>query len=160
MNELMPTSIVALFETSKTERQSFVSVLVDAVESGAVDPLKIHLQIKCMEDIVKLLNSNTIYKSQVLDAAEKNGKSFEFHSAKFEVKETGVKYDYSQCGDEEYNSLQTEMEALSLKIKDREKFLKTVPTKGMALVIEGTGEVATVYPPSKSSTTSVAVTLK
>lgn len=161
MNDLMPTSIVALFETTKTERQSFVTVIVDALTEGNADPLKVHLQVKCMEDVIKLLNSNTVYKSQVLEAAEKQGqKTFEFHSAKFEIKEVGVKYDYSKCEDEEMNSLLEMQETVSKQIKEREAFLKTVPAKGLQIVIEGTGEVATVYPPSKSSTTSVAVTLK
>lgn len=157
-NDLMPTSIVALFETTKSERQSFVLNIVDALET--TDPLKVHLQVKCMEDVIKQLNANTVYKRSILEAAEKLGKTFEINAAKFEIKETGVKYDYSQCNDDEMATLLKEQEELTAKIKAREAFLKTVPPKGMAVVMEGTGEVLTVYPPAKSSTTSVAVTLK
>jgi hypothetical protein len=94
-NELTTTSILALFETNKEQRQSFALSLVDEIEQGNVNPLKVHLQIKCMEDIIKLLNSNTIYKKAVLEEAEKQGqKSFEYQNAKVEIKETGVKYDF------------------------------------------------------------------
>lgn len=157
--ELTTTSILSLFETNKEQRQSFALGVIDALENGEVDPLKIHLQVKCMEDIIKLLNSNTIYKKSVLDAAEKyNQKSFEFMNSKVEIKETGVKYDYSKCNDPVHQSISSDLEERSAWLKDRETFLKTVPAKGMELKIDD--EVVTVYPPSKSSTTSVAITLK
>lgn len=160
-NELTTTSILALFQTNKEERQSFTLSLINEIESGNVDPLKIHLQVKCMEDIIKLLNSNTIYKKAVLDAAEKQGeKSFAYNNSKFEIKETGVKYDYSNCGDTVWQMLEQKCSSAAEDLKQRETFLKTVPSKGMQVLDEQTGEMITVYPPSKSSTTSVAVTLK
>lgn len=158
-NELTTTSILSLFETNKEQRQSFALGIVEALESGEVDPLKIHLQVKCMEDIIKLLNSNTIYKKSVLDAAEKHGqKSFEYMNSKVEIKEVGVKYDYSQCGDPVYRELEERCSWFEAELKARQKLLQTVPAKGMELKVED--EVVTVYPPSKSSTTSVAITLK
>jgi hypothetical protein len=158
--ELSTTSILALFETSKEQRMDFALRVVDALENGTADPLKIHLQIKCMEDIIKLLNSNTVYKKAVLVSAEIQGKSFQFQNSKFEIKEVGVKYDYSQCGDPVYAMLEQRALSATNALKEREAFLKTVPGKGITLTEEETGEVCTVYPPSKSSTTSVAVTLK
>lgn len=158
-NELTTTSIIALFQTTKEERQSFALSLISEIESGNVDPLKIHLQVKCMESIIKLLNENTIYKKALLDAAEKQGqKSFDYHNAKFEIKEVGVKYDYSQCNDPELNGLAGAIDTLDGELKLRQKFLQAVPAKGMEVVVKD--EVVTVYPPSKSSTTSIAVTLK
>jgi hypothetical protein len=159
--ELSTTSILALFETSKEQRMDFALRVVDALENGTADPIKIHLQIKMMEDIIKLLNTNTAYKKAVLEAAQINSdKSFTFGNAKFEIKETGVKYDYSQCGDPVYAMLEQRALSATNALKERETFLKTVPGKGITLTEEETGEVCTVYPPSKSSTTSVAVTLK
>lgn len=159
--DLTTTSILSLFQTTKAERESFVMDVVNRIDQGAVDPLLIHLQIKCMEDVIKLLNSNTNYKKALLDASEKMGdKSFQFHNAKFEIKETGTKYDYSNCGDPTHQMLEQKVSSISEELKEREKFLKTLPAKGMVLLIEDTGEAITVYPPSKTSTTSVAVTLK
>ena len=56
--------------------------------------------------------------------------------------------------------LYTQQSELDGKVKDRESMLKTVPQKGMIVTDEETGETFTVYPPSKSSTTNVSVTLK
>lgn len=158
--DLTTTSILSLFQTDKSQRESFVMDIVNRIDSGNVDPLLVHLQIKCMEDIIKLLNSNTNYKAALLGASERMGeKSFSFHNAKFEIKETGVKYDYSKCGDPIHQMLEQRASSFADQVKEREKFLKTIPEKGMTVVTEE-GEAVTVYPPSKSSTTSVAVTLK
>ena len=159
--ELTTTSILSLFETTKEQRQSFALGVIEALEQGEADPLKIHLQVKCMEDIIKLLNSNTIYKKSVLEAAEKYGqKSFEYQNSKVEIKEMGTKYDYSKCGDTVWQMFEQKSASAADDLKQREAFLKTVPSKGMQVLDELTGEMITVYPPSKSSTTSVAITLK
>jgi len=82
-NELSTTSILSLFETTKEQRESFALDLIDKIDSGNVDPLKVHLQVKCMEDVVKLINANTNYKKAILESAENVGqKSFQFHNAK------------------------------------------------------------------------------
>ena len=49
---------------------------------------------------------------------------------------------------------------LKEKIKAKQDFLKTVPISGLSILVESTGEMVTVYPPSKSSTTAVSVSLK
>lgn len=159
--ELTTTSILALFQTDKAQRESFVMDLVSRLESGAVDPLTIHLQAKSMEDVVKLLNANTRYKTAVLEAAQAYGqKSFQFHNAKVEIKETGVKYDYSKCEDPVLNDLLARQAELDDQLKNRQELLKTVSEKGLVITDPETGETYTVYPPAKSSSTNVAITLK
>lgn len=161
IQDLTTTSILALFQTTKEERQSFTLDLINKIENGEADPLKIHLQVKCMEEIIKLLNSNTIYKQAILAAAEKYGqKSFEFMNSKVEIKEMGTKYDFEKCNDKEWEFLDATAKADANNLKERETFLKTVPAKGLEIVDKFTGEMVTIYPPSKSSTTSIAVTLK
>jgi len=156
--QLSTVSILSLFETSKEERASFVADVVDRLLQGNADPIKVHLQVKAMEDMVKSLNDNKDYKSLLLDAAEKNGKKFTAFNAEFNIREVGVKYDYSKCGDIELTQLQAELDALSERIKAKQKFLQTVPQAGIEILHED--ELIKVYPPSKTSTTSVAVTLK
>jgi hypothetical protein len=149
---------LALFETNKEQRQDFVSQVISNIEEGNNDPLKIHLQVKCLEDIIKQLSSHPLYKENILAEAQKFGKSFEHHNAKFEIKEMGVKYDYSNCGDPIYNELQFKKAELDEKIKEREKLLKSVPLSGMEIIVED--ELIKVFPPTKTSTTSISVNLK
>lgn len=157
--EMSTTSILALFETDKAQRESFCMDLISRIDSGEADPLKVHLQIKCLESIIKMLNENTVYKSAVLDASEKQGaKTFQFHNAKFEIKEVGTKYDFSKCNDPLHAVLTQNLEIAKDELKERETLLKSVPAKGMDVRVND--ELVTVYPPSKSSVTAVAVTLK
>lgn len=157
---MAPISIIRLFETTKDERQSFITQVIERIETGTADPLETHLQIKCMEEVVKSITSHPTYKAQVLEAAQKEGKNFTFHNHKFDIKEAGTKYDFSQCNDLHLQALYQLQNQTDESIKAKESFLKTVPQEGVLITDEFTGETYKVYPPSKTSTTTVSVTLK
>lgn len=157
MNIVTQTDL-SLFETSKTERQEFAQAVINNAREGLLNPLKLHLQVKCLEDLIKQITSNPSYRELTLDEAYKYGKSFEHYNAKFEIKEMGVKYDYSVCNDPIYNELKIELEALQEKIKAREMVLKSISSEGLQTLIDD--EVVTLYPPNKTSTTSISVNLK
>lgn len=148
---------LSLFETSKSERQNFAEQITNNLLEGLADPLKVHLQVKCMEDLIKQITSNSVYKDLLVNEASKFGKSFEHHNAKFEIKETGVKYDYESCGDPILKDLEDELALLESKIKERQSFLKSI--KGTIEILIG-DELVTLYPPVKTSTTSVTINLK
>ena len=148
---------LSLFETSKSERQNFAEQITNNLLEGLADPLKVHLQVKCMEDLIKQITSNSVYKDLLVTEAAKFGKSFEHHNAKFEIKETGVKYDYESCGDPLLKDLEDELALLESKIKERQSFLKSI--KGTIEILIG-DELITLYPPVKTSTTSVTINLK
>lgn len=167
--EITTTNILSLFETTKEQRRSFAEDVVIKMEDGATDSLQIHLQIKSMEDLIKMLTDSSEktnknvdlanrYKKLVLDAAEKNGKKFQLHNAEFQIKEVGSTFDWSNCNDPEIIDLLDQQEKVKEKVKQRQDFLKTVPAGGMDVRV--VDEMVTVYPPAKRSTTSVSVTLK
>jgi hypothetical protein len=158
MNLELTPSTLQLFHTTKEQRQEFVHNIVQAIENGETDAIKVHLFIKSMEDLVKRVNDDATYKQYLLDAAERNGKKFTAFNAEFQIKEVGSRYDYSQCNDPEIEELEYQINQLTEKLKGRYKFLQTVPPSGMDIRVGD--EMITVYPPSKSSTTSVTVTLK
>jgi hypothetical protein len=81
------------------------------------------------------------------------------NSSKVELAETGTKYDYSNCNDAEYFSLLADLEKAKEMVKVRESFLKGVPSKGFEVTDTTTGEIVTIYPPVKTSTSSFKVTL-
>lgn len=150
---------ISLYDLTKTERGEFVTRLVEKLESGAADPLQIHKQVKSMEDLIKQITSNEKYQSYVLATAQHYGKSFELNGAKYQVKEAGTKYDYSQCNDPELYAMQKQLDELTEKIKNRQKFLQLAPPEGIEVLEDQTGEVYRIYPPSKTSTTTVSITL-
>lgn len=168
MNEIATTSVLSLMETTKEQRQSFALDVIERIESGEVNPLKIHCQIKSMESIIELFNDKKKnpttaerYHKLVLDEASKQGgKSFELHNGKFQIKEAGTVYDWSKTEDLELLELLQQQDVLKEKIKSKQEFLKTVPTDGLLITNETTGDTYKVYPPSKSSTTIVSVSIK
>jgi hypothetical protein len=149
---------LGLFETDKEQRKEFVNQVIEGLNEGSVDPLKVHLQVKCMEDIIKQLTSSKEYKEICLTEAVKFGRNFEHHNAKFEIKEMGVKYDYSNCNDPILKEYEKELKAIEEVIKTRQSILKTLPSEGMEIIVED--ELVRIYPPSKTSTTTVTVNLK
>jgi hypothetical protein len=155
---LITTTDLSIFETTKAERQAFAQSVIKGIKDGLSDPLKIHYQVKCMEDVIKNITSDPDYKSMTLDEAAKYGKTFEHFNARFEVKEMGVKYDYSVCNDPTYNKLKAQLTVIEDELKAREKYLKAIPSQGVQTLLED--EVVTLYPPAKSSTTSITVNLK
>jgi len=149
-----------IFETTKEQRAEFTYQLIERLNAGELDPLKTHLQVKALEDMLETLKANKDYKDAVLQAAVLNGKDFEYMSAKFNIREVGVKYDFSKCESPAYDEIMADYNDASKRKKDMEDFLKKVPHSGLDIINGVTGEVTRVYPPAKSSTTSVAVSLK
>ena len=149
-----------IFETTKEQRVEFTHQLIERLNNGELDPLKTHLQVKALEDMLETLKNSKDYKDAVLNAAVQNGKEFEYMSAKFNVKEVGVKYDYTKCESPAYEEIMADYNDAAKRKKDMEDFLKKVPHSGLDIINGVTGEVTRVYPPAKSSTTSVAVSLK
>lgn len=159
--ELTTVNIVNLFETNKAQRRSFAEDYVQRIDDGEADPLKSQVRLKCMATIIEDILSNETYKELVLnEALKEQSKQFDVLNATMNVKEAGVKYNFSKCNDEEWYDLNTKLEKLKAQVKERETLLKALPTEGIEIVNKETGEVSIIYPPSKSSTTIVAVTLK
>ena len=77
-----------------------------------------------------------------------------------QVKEVGVKYDYTVCNDQIYNDLLYMLNDIKEQIKIREKFLSKIPSGGTTIVYEQTGEVRTIYPPIKQGSQGITITFK
>jgi hypothetical protein len=123
------------------------------------NPLRAAEGLSAMENFLKEVKDNPLFKDYVREEAAKYPKGFVSTSgAKIECCETGTKYDYSACEDEVINSLNEQLISLKEKISEREKFLKTVPQSGLDVITEN-GEAVKIFPPAKSSTSSYKITL-
>lgn len=144
---------------SKAEIQTQCDAIITEInDGGSINPLKVATIMKALEMAMKLIKDGI--SRSVLDEAEKyEGKTFDFFGHSLSIRESGVKYDYTECNDPYMNDYVKEMNSLKEKIKARETFLKAAKD-GATIVDERTGDVVEIYPPSKSSTTSVAINLK
>lgn len=154
--EITTLARIANAPVTYVEIGNMVYSMKQEIMHGNYNPLDVKLQLKAMEETIKQLQDDEDIRNLILDEAEKHGKAFEWHGAKMSVREVGVKYDYASTGDSEWAILEAEIKELTEKRKAREKFLVSIPEDGT--VSPATGEL--IYRPAKSSTTSVAVTLK
>lgn len=169
-NELTVQSILSLFETDKAQRLDFARRVLENVTEYGADPIRVNIQLKAMAEIIDTLTNDSDknknreiakeFKKALLEAAEKNGKNFQMYNATMSVMEAGVRYDYTMCSDPQLNELLYEQERIDAQVKDRQEFLKRLPSGGMEIFDKDSGEVIYIYPPAKSSTTTLKTTLK
>lgn len=129
---------------------------VYAVVNGDIDPIKAHINVSRMEAAIKLYKDNDDVRRITLDELAKYGKTATFGDCKLEEAETGVRYDYSGCGDSKLAAMYETLEALKADIKAREDMLKHLQPQGAA--DPETGEI--MYPPARSSKTTIRTTFK
>ena len=136
--DLTTKSILSLFDTDKAERASFVSNVIQAINDGHIEPLKLHVQVKCMEDILSKIKEHPEYRDAITIEAAKYGRGkHELHNATFELKATAGRYDYSH--DAEWCRLRDELKA-------REGFLKAL--HGSIEIVHPDGIVEAIHPAS------------
>lgn len=93
----------------------------------------------------------------VVDAISKYGKEgASINGAKIIIKEVGVKYDFENCNDAIWNDLNNQIKELMEKRKDREAFLRNI-IKMTSFVNDETGEIYTINPAIKKSTTGFTI---
>jgi hypothetical protein len=132
--------------------------LLNDIDEGFMHPLQVAAQFKFIEDVIA--NVKEELRQRVVAEKDKYGKdTMTYHGATFDIKEAGVKYDYSHCECTIWNDLKQQLDALNDKMKEREAFLKTLKER-FTYIDESTGEIITLYPPQKKSTTTYAITWK
>ena len=142
---------------SKTSIAKLSTILVNQVlEIG--NPLELAEQIAASENLVKAIKEDKRFADYVREQLDQYKGKFNTESGtKIEAAEVGTKYDFLICKDPVFESLEVELKQIEEKLKARKEFLKTVPASGIDIRIDD--ELITVYPPSKSSTSSYKITL-
>ena len=148
-------STLSVFPNTKEQVSLFANKLKSELENGEVNPLEIITMQKAIENVFDAVKPTL---SELARAeAEKHGKSFDFKGAKIECVEVGTKYDFSECGHLDYSDLCEKINRLTEMKKNYETMIKTY--KEPQNLISLNGDVMTVYPPKKTSTSSIKVTI-
>ena len=156
-NQLTITSV----PSNKTEQKAMAQRFIERVTDGDVDPIAAIVQMKSLSETITTFLKDESVKDVVIKECGKYGKGeyASFKGAEVSVKEGGVKYDYSVCHDPQWDYLNEQMQQLKAQMKERETYLHAI-TKPIPSIDDETGEVFTLYPAAKSSTTTFAVTFK
>jgi hypothetical protein len=138
----------------------FVERVKVEILSGQNNALEVLKQLRMAQKALDILNSDPEIEEVAQKEHAKHGqKTIEIFGATFTVKETGTKYDYTACKDTEWERYKSYESDAAENRKRREKFLQTL-TAPITVVNEETGELETINPAPKTSTTKLSVTLK
>lgn len=154
---MTPLSVIHLAPESLAQVEKFAVYIQEQLENGSIDPLDVYTRCKAMSKAMEACIA--ILQEKATEEAQKYGKSFEKNNAQYKVSEVGVKYVFDNCNDPKYFRNLVACEEAKKKLDERAKFLKTLKSPEH-IVDEETGEVAVIYPPVKTSKTSVTVELK
>ena len=153
-------TIFSQLPSTKTEQKSFVQQMIDVVLDGERDPLQIEAKMKSLEDIVKEYRKNPDIRNLLLEEVRKYPKGVaDVYNATFQEKETGVKYDFSQCGYKAYDELCAKIDELNEQKKLMEEEMKLHMKAPWSKLDEESGEVYEINPPFRTATSQVVVTL-
>lgn len=146
---------------TRLQQQTMTEAFVSQVTNGDINPVEAVIQMKSLLETINAFLKDERVKEAVLNECENYGKGEypSFRGAVLQVKETAVKYDFLACGDPVYTNLLTTEQEVSDSRKEREKYLRSI-TKPKSEIDEETGEVYTLLPPPRQSTTSYAITFK
>lgn len=123
---------------SKTEIAKQVEQVTAQVAEGNINPLRAYGLLSALEKVVSEAKKS-IVELAITEAEKYPEKEIGVYGAKFQVKEAGVKYDYSS--DPQWRDLQNEIDIIRAEQKGRETVLQSLKMC------------------AKSSTTTLQVTL-
>ena len=148
----MPTGKVAKLQLEETIKSMYLS--------GDLDPLRVEVGIKGIEDAIKAIRKDPQVRDAVLNALSLyNEKTIDLAGAQITKKNTPAKYEFEACGDPVWERLDAKMKAIANQKKERENFLKAL-TKMEVVVDQETGEACDIIPPPKTQGETLAITFK
>jgi len=158
MQNNLQTIDEAVYGLDITKVNDAIQHLTKGVEDGLINPLELLTKIRATEKVLNGVLANI--KDQIVTEALKYGKEpIIVNGVEMKIQEAGVKYDYSKCNHPEYNILVNQKNHISDQMKDLEGILKANKTS-WEHVDTMTGETFTIYPPTKTSTTTVITKIK
>ena len=140
---------------NKESIQEITNSFINPIANGDVQIEKGILILRAIKKAIE--DAEEKLYDDVVDAISKYGKDgASINGAKINIKEVGVKYDFENCKDDIWNDLSEQIKVLSEQRKEREAFLKTL-TKAFTYVDDSTGEIITIYPAIRKSTTGFTI---
>ena len=146
-----------MMASTSTQIDVFSDGVIESVQGGEINPLTVLVQLKAMEKATERILKE-IRPNLLTEAAKHPGNEFEYMGNKITKAEHGTKYDYSACGDPVLNDLLQDQAIIAAKIKTRQDRLKAQTTP--ETIITDNGEVITLMPPTKKSTSGLNVSIK
>lgn len=153
--------VYADIPATKSGQHDLAEQLIGIIENGEVNPLEAVVLMKSLSEVINTFLKDERVKDAVISECARYGKGEypSFRGATVQIKESGVKYDFMACGDPLWTSCVTHEQEAAEARKAREKYLRSI-TKPKSELDEDTGEIFTLNPPARQSTTTYAILFK
>ena len=158
MQNNLQTIDEAVYGLDITKVNDAIQHLTKGVEDGLINPLELLTKIRATEKVLDGVLAN-IRDLMVTEALKYGKDPIIVNGVEMKVQEAGTKYDYSKCNHPEYNILVNQKNHISDKMREIEAILKANKTSWEHVDVS-TGETFTIYPPTKTSTTTVICKIK
>lgn len=153
-----PTSLLNLLASTSTQIDYFSDSIISEVKEGNASALKVIVQLKAMELASKRILKEI--KDNVLTECDKYpGTKFEFLGNELTKADVWTGYDFSKCGDTEWERRKVDADTAVERLKERETFLKALKDP-IVMADTLTGEMLTVSPPIKRTTPGVKISIR
>jgi len=153
-----PSSVMQLFDADKQALIAFAASIINSVNDGNENPLKVQVLLKKQEFVLEKIKEG-IKESVKTEAAKYGEKEFDYAGTKCHYTPTATSYDFNVCNDSTLEELEEKLKGYTELVEARKKFLKGLSSP-MPFVNEGSGEVEVLSPPIKKQSYGVKVTLK
>lgn len=142
---------------TKDAAEGCAELIASLVKDGHENALDVSTRLQWMASTIE--QARKLIQPDCIDEIERYAGKATINGAEVIKKETGVKYNYDSCNDHSWQALNDlELQAKE-KRYEREKFLKSL-TSPLTVADPETGEMNTINPPVKLSTTNIQVTFK
>lgn len=146
-------SILELMPNSFSEVENFANMVIDNVNDGYTDSLKIWAQMKHLEILVEKIKEG-IERAAIDDLSKYSDKDLpQKQGFQFALVPTYTGYDFTACKDSVFNDINEKLTYHKEELKKRTGWLVTLKTPAL---IEDTGEL--IYPPVKTQKIGLKLT--
>lgn len=144
-------------DVSKQKVEEIANMITALSTEDTRTTLQNYIHLEFLSQVIE--KAKTLIKPTAIDELYKYDKGIAntvVAGTTIRIKESGVRYDFTNCP--QWEQVKSQEEDVAMKRKKLEEFLKTLQGK-VTTLDEVTGELQDFYPPIKKSTTTVEVQL-
>lgn len=151
-------NVIDISNSNKQQIALFVNNVKENIVEGEINALMALSRLKMIEKSIAELLSNEEIEEAILLEAEKYTKDelLNLYGCEFEIRQVGVKYDFSKTDDTILFDLEKKKKSIDDKIKQRKDALKTLNSDGETFNEEG----VQLFKATKKGKVKVITTIK
>ena len=154
MLELLREGVALTKNNAKEHAQEFVNKVIEGHASSLESLVVLEYLSQVLDDAKAQIRAIATDELSVYGEEAKAGVSIK--GVLLQVKEVGTRYDFGNTSN--WVELKAQEDAIAERRKELEAVLKTL-TRSMTNVNEETGEITSMFPPVKTSKTSVVISI-